>query len=216
MPVNKGRATFTIHPDVLKLLEYAAQAEGISESEMAERSIRLICAEYAPHTLEVTLLDNGELSVRLARRGRLVYARRGVARYAGIGVVGVVNIELRGPLDQFALASSVRELRPRLPAEEPIKLDRATTLDFSVLSIGLQTEQKEMSHFLHRVAHTIESMEVTSLRDFLEIRCPKCGGYIESLSVWAPPGKEPEERVYLCMLGHPTKQGGPSSKLDLQ
>ena len=213
----KKKLSATIDEDAYELLARAAEVEGVTVSEMVERSVRLACSSYLPHAIEVTLLDNGGCSIALSQAGVVFHSRRATRRHDAATIRGAVRIETPGQIDADRVAAALRVWSDRLrrvpPRAVPIRgTIGKLAMEVRDLSLRRKGGESSVDELLMRAASAVEAAEVLSASELAQHRCPTCGGFLTKLSVWAVPGdaREREEREWTCGLGHRTSiAGGP-------
>jgi len=204
----KSKLSVTVEDDALAMLKEASNQEGISVSAMTEKAIRYVCADYAPHRVEVDWLENGRTSVKLERNGRPFYYRRGVRRHLVSSIQGSVIIDTPGPIDTTLIPKILREHKfdDGLPVTSgrPIVFEKeGCKVEVTNFPIRAESDLNFLKDLIHACATSIEELEITSFREIAKRRCPTCNVPFIGLSIWMPEG-EKEEVEWVCGIGHRT------------
>ena len=204
--MTKSKISVSLEDDALSMLRTAAEHEGVSISEMAERSVRFHCSDYISHRIEVDVLKNGQCNVGIDRRGRCIYHRRGAERHVSMPIVGSIFIDVPGPIDASAISRALAAFQVP-PDAQPLS---GTPLSFSAPGIEVQVtnfpidadgDSTYIKWLLDNASHEVANLEVISLREIIRRRCPMCGTYFIALHVWRPLNS-PEEKEWICGVGH--------------
>lgn len=202
----KARITVSIDQEVMEMLTTTVEQEGESQSATVERAIRHYCADYVPHVVEVSRLEGGRRTISLDRRGRRIFTRRGVRRHTSAHVLGVVRVEMPGPFKPTVIGSLLRHIR----ADRTTIIRSGLPVEFaageivvrvSALPLAADDDPNFVNELLDEAASQIVSMEVSSLRQIITRRCPRCAVPFVELRVWDPPDGTAEFE-WVCGVGH--------------
>ena len=209
--MNKSRITISLAPDVLAVVQRAASAENVSVSAMTENALRLYCADYAPHRIDISFLEKGRVSVVVERSGRSFFCWRTVPRLQmGGGVQAVVVLSVQGPLRAGPLADALGSFI--VPAV--VKGGVPPSLSKDGIEVVLKdfttgnARQDVLQQFLSRATQTVRDLGVLSVRQVSKYRCPECRGLMSSKTVWEPTD-DGVEVEWVCALGHRTRGAVP-------
>jgi len=202
--MKKSRMTISIDPAAEKMLREAADKENLSPSAMAEKAIRLVCGDYAPHRIDISLLAKSLYSVSVERRGRLFYGLRTLRRHVlGGGVEAAVIIDVDGPIRIDRAVAFLRKLAlpEKIRSGEPIRVTHES-LTVSIEAFPrMNANHDAIRGLLERAAAVVQDLEMVSLREVSLHKCPECGIYMISKQVWAP-ANGPRAVEWVCHLGH--------------